>query len=266
MNDNETKVMTFTSVLTGSVPVGLENVLYVPFINLLNGPGSDTIVGPRAGRLYFAGMMFDRFRVRSISCTIRPRVMPSSSATNYTLYSAWDRYGGSRSDTGQPQSTLYSIQSDPSAKQITWTPGGSGGALRTYIYSTNKDRYQYFPISHNNNLASWSIGSGFSTSMSAPFLPVLMLAIDAIVVPETNPSVNVLTRATIEFQGGYSSTSLNYTPASGASVLSAKTLSSLRPDSVYELRRYISPESKAAKEDVDTLTDRIQKFQLDNPE
>lgn len=269
MNDNETKVMTFTSVAIGSVPVGLGSVLSISPFNLLNGVSSnDTAVSPNAGRLYFAGMMFDRFRFRSISCTIRPRIMPNTTATNYTLYVAWDRYGTPKTSESEPQSNGYSIQSDPSAKQITWSAGGSGSALRTYIYATNKDRYQYFPINHANQLSYWSVDKSEFAGISAPFFPVLMLAIDAITAPSTNPSVSILTRATVEFQGGYSSTTLNYSMAraSGASALSAKTLSSLRPDSVYELRRYISPESKAAEEDVDTLTDRIQKFQLDNPE
>lgn len=255
MNDDETKVMTFTSVSTVSLTPNVSNSSSNSFspISLIGGLNSQTVT-PASGRLFFAGMMFDRLRFRSLSVTIRPRTMPSTSATNYTLYAAWDRYSGAA--TGASLSS-YSIQSDPSSRQITWSTGGSGSALRTYIYSTRKDRYQYFPINHTTSLVSWNIPSAttLGSESSAPFFPTLLLYIDAITAPETSPSVQILTRATIEFQGGYSNNTLNYTPpASGASVASLDTLS---PSKLYELRR---------DQDIDSLTKRIQQFQVENPD
>lgn len=221
LNDNETKVMTFTSVSTVSItPNAVSQVSNVfSALKLLSGPDAFPSVSPTAGRLFFAGMMFDRLRFRSISCTIRPRTMPNTTATNYTLYAAWDRYGSVESSPG---SSGYSIQSDPSAKQVTWSSGGSGSPLRIYIYSTNRDRYQYFPIEHAGSLTSWEIPRGnASESYSSPFFPTLLLYIDAITAPDTAPSIQILTRATVEFQGGYSNNTLNYTPpaaVSGASL------------------------------------------------
>lgn len=218
MNDNETKVMTFSSVLDRSIGLASgvgQDVLSPSY--LLAG---EVTIGPSAGRAFFAGMMFDRVRFRSFSVTIRPKVMPSSSASNYIVYAAWDRYG--QVSTGGVEANTYSIRSDPSAKQVVWTPGGSGTPLRTWIYSTSRDRYQYHPIRHSVDSGSWS---PFVEDNSFPFYPTLLLAVEAVTADSTSVQFTVFVRATVEFQGGYSNTTLNYTP-SGSTLTAAKNVMS----------------------------------------
>ena len=208
MNDDETKVMTFSNVrdLSSVLIAGVATSTQLP-LSLL---GTDAVVVPASGRLFFAGMMFDRLRFRSFSITIRPKVMPSSSATNYVVYAAWDRYGAISDGAAE---NSYSIRTDPSAKQVVWTPGGSGAPLRTWIYSTRRDRYQYLPISHTNDLTSWTVPYN---STNPQFFPTLLLAVEAVTTESTVVQYTVHSRVTIEFQGGYSNTTLNYTPSSAA--------------------------------------------------
>lgn len=206
--------MTFTNVVSFSVtpvPTGATGNLN-PMRLLQNSAnvGTTDVITPLSGRLFFAGMMFDRLRIRSLSCTIRPNIMPSS-ATNFQVYAAWDRYG---SVDAVSTETSYSIQTDPSAKTVTWTSGGSGSPLRTYIYSTRQDRYQYMPIEHESNLVSWHVPTSEQNySSTTPFFPILLLSFFATSAPTQDLSVFITTRAVIEFQGGYSNTTLNYTPA-----------------------------------------------------
>lgn len=252
MNDAETKVMTFSSVLTSQVSITSDGsaTLNLPLHSLINGGSTiSTPITPSAGRVFFAGMMFDRLRVRSVSVILRPRIMPSSAtAGNYLVYAAWDRYDGGFDPAVE---SSYSIQSDPSAKQVVWTPGGSGTPLRTYIYSTSRDKFQYFPISHNASLVSWTFGtSGLSGGASAPFYPTLLLSFNT-VVGDTPVVVSftVQSRLVLEFQGGYSNNTLNYSPA-------ARSMDEADPAKLYELRR---------GQDLDSLTKRIQQFQMENP-
>lgn len=221
MNDNETKVMTFSSVddVSSTLSSGTATQTFTP-LNLLSS--GSTYVAPSAGRAFFAGMMFDRIRFRSVSVTLRPKVMPSNSATNYVVYAAWDRYSGINDPAVE---NSYSIRSDPSAKQVVWTPGGSGTPLRTWIYSTNRDRYQYHSIIHNEALTSWHI------SLTSPpqFFPTLLLAIEAVTTESTLVLFTIHTRMTVEFQGGYSNTTLNYTPSGAAAAASARALT---PDEI----------------------------------
>ena len=241
MNDSETKVMTFTSVYSASITPTAEGAtsIYNPFM-LLNGAiaGDSITITPQSGRLFFAGMMFDRLRVLSLSITIRPQSMPSSSATNYTLYAAWDRYGGTSDSAAE---TSYSIQSDPSAKQVVWSSGGSGTPLRSYIYATRKDRYQYFPIKHNTSLVSWSVSAPTSSqqlsSPSSPFFPTLMVAVSAVATDSTVAQFSILCRATVEFQGGYSNNTLNYTPANPAAASASEAPAVLLEERVAALER-----------------------------
>lgn len=251
MNDNETRIMTFTSVcrvtfvpgvISSTYGSSLASKVQLDPINLM-GPVYEvtptptdqdpdavsiersTVVTPQCGRIFFAGYMFDRFRIRSESCTIRPSVMPSgATAGNYSLYAAWDRYGPpSRDHAGS--SAPYDIFTDPSAKQVMWTPGGSGSPLRTWIYSTYRDRFQYIGIVHHDQNSSHSNQPTWSTMASTqgasvyapsqPFYPVLILSLN---VPASSGSpgsvtLYVTTRFVIEFQGGFSSTTLN--PVSG---------------------------------------------------
>lgn len=233
MNDNETKVMTFTGVTTTSVPVTAyntseenpapaSNFAALSWAELLNqnvasaGTGSSAI-SPKAGRFFFAGMMFDRLRVRSVSVTIRPLILPpafSTGSPTITLYAAWDRYAGQE---GPTTPTATSITSDPSAKAVTWSSGGSGTTLRTWIYSTTRDRYQYMSILHDLAAVTWSTSA---TQASAFFYPKLYVVANG-QNNVTSPPVEfqLVTRATIEFQGGFSSTSLNYTPATDGNSL-----------------------------------------------
>lgn len=255
MNDDETKVMTFTHVIPVSVTPTSEGSITVVNASVLVGSlqvsgSSLNSITPQSGRIFFAGMMFDRMRVRSVSCVLRPQVMPSSTASNYTLYAAWDRYG-TTNDAAQENS--YSVQTDPSAKQVTWSSGGSGIPLRTWVYSTRRDRYQYFPIIHNSSLVSWSFSPSMNAPASAPFFPTLLLSMTAITAPETAVQLTILSRVTVEFQGGYSNNTLNYTPG----VSSISSVDTLSPAKLYELRR---------DQDVDSLTKRIQQFQVENPD
>ena len=118
MNDNETRVMTFTSVCRVTLTPGVISSTYgsslasrvrLDPVNLMGpvyevtptptdeNPDAVTLtrsvyVTPQSGRVFFAGYMFDRLRFRSVSCTVRPSVMPSgNTAGNYSLYAAWDQ-------------------------------------------------------------------------------------------------------------------------------------------------------------------------------
>nr|WCR62281.1 MAG: hypothetical protein [ssDNA virus sp.] len=248
MNDNETKVMTFTSVrdISAVLSGGTATQILTP-LNLLS---AGTSVSPSAGRVYFAGMMFDRLRFRSFSVVLRPKVMPSSSATNYVVYVAWDRYGGVNEGAVE---TSYSIRTDPSAKQVVWTPGGSGTPLRTWIYSANNDRYQYFPIAHSAELSSWSI----TTSTPQVFYPTLLVAVEAVTTPATPIQFTVQSRVTVEFQGGYSNTTLNYPPASGLAaandVMTPEEIPNAQPD---ETAQYLAQQFQRMQTSLPTISRR----------
>ena len=219
--------MMFTTVYTTQVQITESSAeVSIPCNNLLNGGNViQTAITPAAGRIFFAGMLFDRLRIRSVQCTIRPRTMPAAAtASNYIVYAAWDRYGYS---TDPAVSTSYSIQSDPSCKQVVWTPGGSGSPLRTWIYATYRDRFQFLPIVHNASLISWNFGTAsVSNGPAAPFLPSLLLSFNA-AIGETPVviSYSIFTRITIEFSGAYSNNTLNaVSPTNGASVASTVPL------------------------------------------
>lgn len=261
MNDAETKVMTFTGVSSTTLPVtgvgatGSDiptgNIASMSWNELLSqsnspsGTGSGTLT-PGAGRIFFAGMMFDRLRVRSVSLVVRPLVLPSSTTTGnptITLYAAWDRYGGEETGSNQVP-TATSITSDPSAKAVTWTAGGSGSTLRTWIHSVSRDRYQYMTIQHLPSLVSWTPQSAQLSEVFSPKIYFVAMGQNTV----TSPLVQfqILIRCTIEFQGGYSSTSLNF-PGS------ANALSLAAADSTDSAQLY-------------TLTQRIRDFQKENPD
>ena len=234
MNDNETKIMTFTGVSTVTLPVvaidatdtaiPAGSVGVRPWVQLLNQSGVQGTPGtssftPSAGRVFFAGMMFDRLRVLSVSASARPLVLPSSSTTGnptLTLYAAWDRYAGEEGE-GSAAPTYSSIMTDPSAKSVTWTSGGSGSPLRTWVYATRRDRYQYISIKHNTSLVSWTPQYSNLADVFAPKLYFTLVGQNTVTAPPVQ--FQMLSRVVVEFQGGYSSTSLNY-PASGASAAS----------------------------------------------
>lgn len=224
MNDNETKVMTFTAVsdLTLTFSGGSASDTISPIVLLGGGSfTSGNSVTPSAGRAFFAGMMFDRFRFRSLSVTLRPKVMPSNSATNYVVYAAWDRYGRT---TNPSLPGFYSIRTDPSAKQVVWTPGGSGTPLRTWIYSTSRDRYQYMGIERGADLSNWHITQTAGGALDNVFYPILLVAIEAVTPGATAAQFTAQSRVVVEFQGGFSSTTLNYTPSSAAAAAASSTV------------------------------------------
>nr|QIR82181.1 hypothetical protein [unidentified] len=211
MNDNETKVMTFSSVYDAQVTLSEgAGTLNISALQLLAGLQNVTASD---GRPYYAGMMFDRLRFRSFSCVLRPRVMPSSTATNYIVYAAWDRYATTQ-DTALRNS--YTVRTDPSVKQVVWTPGGSGTPLRTWIYSTSRDRYQYIPIQHDVPSGSWTLPVN---SSDAFFSPLLLISVEALTSASTVVQFTIQSRVTVEFQGGYS----------GVSTLSTSAFSSSAP-------------------------------------
>lgn len=226
MNDNETKVMTFTSVLTGVLNIQPDSrysdekfsVMYL--LSGFRGTSASSGVTPESGRPFYAGMMFDRVRFRSVSVTIRPKVMPSSTATNYNFWAAWDRYGHiGDNPSSSGEDNTYSIMSDPSAKQVVWTPGGSGTPLRTWIRSTSKDRYQFFSIKHGNGY--WALNEGTDSGsyyQLGIFHPQLLVAAEAVTSTSTNIEFTIQCRFVVEFQGGYSNATLNYTSANRLAV------------------------------------------------
>lgn len=201
MNDNETKVMTFSSVYDAAVSLS-EGVgtMQVSAIQLLAGNQGVTATD---GRPFYAGMMFDRLRYRSFSCVLRPRSMPTNTATNYIVYAAWDRYVTS---LDAPSNNLYAVRTDPSVKQVVWTPGGSGTPLRTWIYATSRDRYQYFPIQHNITAdpPSWTVPTTVGEGL---FSPSLLVSVEGVTSGSTSVQFTIHVRATVEFQGGYSGVS-----------------------------------------------------------
>lgn len=263
MNDNESKVMTFTSVVSASDVIdssGVATHLFYPLGLLSPDSGNQPVVTPTAGRIFFAGMMFDRLRFRSYSVTIRPTVMPSSAGTsNYVLYAAWDRYGSTGDNAVE---STYSIQSDPSAKQVVWTPGGSGTPLRTWIYSTSRDRLQYYPIEHNASLVSWGIPSDLS--VTAPFRPTLLVAIYSGATTSVTVRYTLQVRATIEFQGGYSNSTLNYTPPTRS--VSLASADSADPSKLYSVRSDPGVESlvKSIRHQLRIINDRNPSDNDDN--
>ncbi len=256
MNDNETKVMTFSNVsdieltLTG----GSAQTSISPTALFSEVQTSGYSVSPSAGRIFFAGMMFDRLRFRSVSVTIRPKVMPSSSATNYIVYAAWDRYG-STLDTAEE--TNYSIRTDPSAKQVVWTPGGSGTPLRTWIYATSRDRFQYFNIRHVESLVQWTIGSSSTPQDSSVFYPTLLLNIEAVTTTSTSVQFTIHTRMTVEFQGGYSNTTLNYPStrslAAANDVMTPEEIPNAQPD---ETAQYLAQQFQRMQTSLPTISRR----------
>ena len=240
MNDNETKVMTFSTVTTGQLQIR-EDSSYADgsfsAIELLSSfrSGDRNFVRPSSGRPFYAGMMFDRLRFRSISVTIRPKVMPSTSATNYIFWAAWDRYGHISEHQPSPDGhTSYSIMTDPSAKQVVWTPGGSGTPLRTWIRSTSKDRNQYFSIEHGNGIWSLNDGSSATYYQLGIFHPQLLVAVEALATPSTLIEFSLHCRFVVEFQGGYSNATLNYTSASSLAaannVMTPEEIPNSQPD------------------------------------
>lgn len=181
MNDSETRTMSFTQNMDVPLTVGagVQGIASsLSFINILSGgltTGSgDPVVNASSGRIYFAGMMYDRFRVKTCSVQVRPKIMPAATGVpNYTFYLAWDRYDSDLSTTemaGNPRV----VTDDPSAKMIIWSPGGSASTLSHYVYSLPKDRYQYASIDHRG-ATSWDIDRPIG---SPAFLPTLRYVID----------------------------------------------------------------------------------------
>lgn len=204
MNDSETRTMSFTQNIDISLTIDANDhgiAAFLPLGNILSGNVSSQIV--TAGRIFHAGMMYDRLRVKSCSVQVRPKMMPASNGvTNYTFYLAWDRYYQdiSAAELGADRTI---VTDDPSAKVIVWSPGGNASTISHYVYSLPKDRYQYLRISHHHtgNPYGWSVQSDDSS-----FQPTLRYVLD-IGTPTTAPlSVSLVFqyRFTLEFMGATS--------------------------------------------------------------
>ena len=206
MNDSETRTMSFnrTMDLILEVAAGRRNTAFnIPFGAILSGVVGSDDVEPRSGRVYYAGMMFDRFRVKSCSVQVRPKIMPASTGVpNYTFYLSWDRYYNELTEPVSGTSTDTSIYaSDPSSKMIIWAPGGNASTISHYVYSLPKDRYQYFPILHNAPSDLWT-----PVSSDNSFYPTLCYLLDLDTSHSSARTVKLMFqfRFTLEFMGSAS--------------------------------------------------------------
>lgn len=210
MNDSETRTMSFTQNMDVPLTVSAGNqgiASFFPFMEILSGERTTGSGAPRvtqsSGRIWHAGMMYDRFRVKTCSVQVRPKIMPAATGVpNYTFYLAWDRYfqDFSAVETADPRI----VTDDPSAKMVVWTPGGSGTPLTHYVYSLPKDRYQYVPIDHNGSI-SWDMGNANSLSRGA-FVPTLRYVLDLGSDQVSSLTVRLIFqfRFTLEFMGAAS--------------------------------------------------------------
>lgn len=205
MNDSETRTMSFTQNmdLPFTFAPGVQGVCSsLSFGHILSGKTDSTNVDVSAGRVHYAGMMYDRFRVKSCSVRVRPKVMPAATGVpNYTFHLAWDRYFNDYEGTNEESANPRVVTDDPSAKMIIWSPGGNASTLSHYVYSLPKDRYQYVAIDHRNT--SWEIDRPLGL---ADFLPVLRYVIDLGNEQTTSLSIRLIFqfRFTLEFMGAAS--------------------------------------------------------------
>lgn len=215
MNDSETRTMSFTQNmdLPFTFAQGVQGVCSsLSFGNILSGSTASEHVALSSGRVYYAGMMYDRFRVKSCSVQVRPKVMPAATGvSNYIFYFAWDRYYNDYDLTGEESANPRVVTDDPSAKMIIWSPGGNASTLSHYVYSLPKDRYQYVAIDHKSNSSAWST----SVPNRSAFLPVLRYVIDLGNEQTTSLSIRLIFmfRFTLEFMGAASiGTGTDYSP------------------------------------------------------
>ena len=214
MNDAETRSMSFTQNIEYLIEVPANKrgtIQQMDLSGIVSGAPTSTGGGQvtaDSGRVFYAGMMYDRLRVKTISVSVRPKTMPAAlGVPNYTFYMAWDRYA---SDVGSSEAANPRILTDdPSAKVVIWSPGGNPSPIYHRIYATEKDRYQYISIHHAlatvpppaANVVYWNFGTPGSV-----FFPILRFMLDLGVVPGTIvPATFVFQcRFTLEFMGSAS--------------------------------------------------------------
>lgn len=208
LNDSERRTMSFVQnmVVDITVPAGsVGSIASIPPQNILSGSLSGTNTVPSAGRIFYAGCMYDRLRFLRVSVQCRPKTLPAGSgAPNYTFHAAWDRYLNDLTGselTANPRT----VTDDPSAKMVVWTPGGSGTPLTHYVTSVAQDRHQYNAIEHTVNssgIQQW----GISGTLDATFAPTLRYVLDVGTSSATPLVVPVvfLFRFTLEFMGAAS--------------------------------------------------------------
>ena len=160
-----------------------------------------------SGRIFYAGMMYDRLRFRSVSVAVRPKMMPSAAGVaNYTFYLAWDRYKNDLVGTVHANPRI--VTDDPSAKMIVWSPGGNASTLTHGVYSTYRDRYQYMGILHRFVSGSpyWELPSTASSADVPVFAPLLRYVLDIGSSLASDLTVRLIFqyRFTIEFMGAAS--------------------------------------------------------------
>lgn len=176
MNDSETRTMSFTQNidLPLTVGTGVQGISsQLGFGGILSGSPSTVSATSASGRVFYAGMMYDRFRVKSCSVQVRPKAMPvSTGVPNYTFYLAWDRYHFDISNAGLSSNPRI-VTDDPSAKMIIWSPGGNASSISHYVYAVPSDRHQYVSIEHNLTPSWWT-----PEPSSAVFFPTLRYVID----------------------------------------------------------------------------------------
>ena len=206
MNDAETRTMSFTQSMDISltVGVGVQGISSAFTIdNILAGSSAQTpMIDSSSGRIFHAGMMYDRYRLKYCSVQIRPKIMPAATGVpNYTFHIAWDRYYNDLV-MNELLSNPRVVTDDPSAKMIIWSPGGNASTLSHYIYSLPKDRYQYIMINHGGS-ESWTSHPGNGPNA---FCPSLRYVLD-LGYEQTNPiTIRVIFqfRFTLEFMGAAS--------------------------------------------------------------
>lgn len=185
-----------------TVSAGTQGVAsFFPFSSVLSGEIDTGRVS--SGRIFYAGMMYDRFRIKSCSVRIRPKMMPAATGVpNYTLYIAWDRYFQDIS-AEELAADHTIVTDDPSAKMIVWSPGGNASTLSHYVYSLPKDRYQYITLARNttNDPPYW-----INQNTEHAFYPTLRYVLD-LGNDQTDPITVRLVfqfRFTLEFMGSVS--------------------------------------------------------------
>lgn len=214
MNDNETRVMSFTSTMPLSLNfTALASSVYaeISFAEAMAGTVGSTsalqhTIDGSAGRVFYAMNMFDRVRCLSHSVSIRPSQIPQS-AFNMQLWACWDRYADTNSGTDG-----RGVTDDPSSKQVTWTTGGNGAPLSHKVTRGYRDQYQYLPIIHTSSgtcaLPTGRFESPTTTVLSphsAPFWPWLRLFMSYGSAPSGPTTVLLFLtfRYTVEFSGSF---------------------------------------------------------------
>lgn len=208
-NDSERRIMSFTSTTPLDIVFAAGTSAYYaerPFANIMSENVGSPNVTTASGRIFYAGMMYDRMRLISLQVELRTMIMPST-AENLAFWASWDRYY----DDTEPASSTRTVTDDPSARMVIWSQGGSSSALRMSLGAVGTDRFQYLPIQHNAALTSWFIQAANGQVQTGALNPVLRMALLLASTPAIPGGIRlyVQSRYTVEFSGAFSSATGN---------------------------------------------------------